>query len=105
MNGATTRGEKKTVWQWFVVVEGAGDFPLDMLRYDHAFPAEEQDSNAMGRSDRRRVVLIARSVGASPECAVTPRRWESFGWRVVLFTAVSYDAREAAKSTHTGAVP
>ena len=61
------------------VVEGAGDFPVDMLRYDHAYaltPIPHPNHPWYGR--RFRVV-----VGFQKPYAPTPARWESFGWRVL----------------------
>lgn len=68
-------------------VEGGGQFPYDMLRYDQCWPSSEShDSSKLmdpygasgGDSTRRRVVL-------ETDCASGPtaRRWESFNWRVV----------------------
>lgn len=61
-------------------VEGSGPFPLDMLRYDCAFPNSEMDSNAAERMDGglRTVDLIMRSSRDKP----TFGRWASFGWTV-----------------------
>jgi hypothetical protein len=69
------------VYEQFLVVEGSGRFPLDMLRYDSAFPHEEADTAAIEHDERRRrVVLCRRSVN---ESAGTPDRWASFGWKVI----------------------
>ncbi len=80
------------------VVEGKGDFPIDMLRYDRAVPATERDANTITREGRtelvddgkgntvwttsaRRVSLVRySSAGKSGPCI---ERWRSFGWRVV----------------------
>jgi hypothetical protein len=35
------------VWETIFVVEGMGEFPLDMLRYDNAFPLTERDSGGV----------------------------------------------------------
>lgn len=55
-------------------VEGRGEFPTDMLRYDAAWPRNE-GAQILGR-DRRTVELTA--------LGCTPKRWESFGWNVVV---------------------
>lgn len=69
------------VYEKFVVVEGTGDFPLDMLRYDCAFPATEHDSAiASHYSNRRAVALILRSVNDN---GPTDPRWTSFLWKVI----------------------
>ena len=63
------------------MVEGSGDFPMDMLRYDSAFPATEHDSAiAQNYHDRRSVALLLRGVNDS---GPTVRRWSSFTWQVV----------------------
>lgn len=62
-------------------VEGNGDFPLDMLRYDQCWPkSESTDSiNVAARryTSKRQVTLV--SIKRLPTIA----RWESFGWKVV----------------------
>lgn len=61
-------------------VEGAGPFPLDMLRYDSAHPRTETDANKAQDAERgRRTVTVTTWSPNAP----TVRRWESFGWRVV----------------------
>jgi hypothetical protein len=60
-------------------VEGNGVFPVDMLRYDTCWPASERDSYLLLGEHHRRVKLVYRDEGPGP----TPKRWESFGWRVV----------------------
>lgn len=67
-------------------VEGQGDFPFDMLRYDACWPySEGLDSRRLAAGsgmeplrERRRIVLQSKQ-----ECGPTPGRWESFGWQVV----------------------
>jgi len=56
-------------------VSGWGDFPIDMLRYDRAYPASERDSGVMVNSHEQRTVEVE---GFS----CTPERWESFLWKV-----------------------
>lgn len=68
------------VYVTFLVVEGRGDFPFDMLRYDGSRPFREEDSHAMAHSERRRVILVRHSVNASQ---ATVLRWQSFGWEVL----------------------
>jgi len=63
-------------------VKGLGAFPLDMLRYDAAFPATEIDAGKMHLTFRNfrepiEVTLMTNSIG------VTTARWESFGWKVI----------------------
>lgn len=70
------------------VVEGSGEFPFDMLRYDCCYPMTERyDSPQLAGRDRRRVTLETMHVAAP-----TPARWASFGW-----TVTGYD-REAVQS-------
>ena len=70
-------------YQHILEVEGQGAFPIDMLRYDGAHPASEQDSAAafvVGKETRRvRVVHYSETPNWKPEYG----RWQSFGWRVV----------------------
>lgn len=88
------RGIKKTVYEWLIVVEGRGDFPFDMLRYNSCFPLEETDANRIERStERRRIVLCRRSANDDPG---TPARWESFSWKVLLGTTEYHEARTLA---------
>jgi len=74
-------------------VEGAGTFPLDMLRYDSACPATEQDTWTIGYDERRTVAL--RRFAKEPRKGPQVARWTSFGWRVV---GVTY--ADGTKTTH-----
>jgi hypothetical protein len=64
------------------VVRGALPFPLDMLRYDAAWPASEHDSGLIRQSVEHEtrgpveVVIYARR-------RPTDGRWQSFGWTVL----------------------
>lgn len=77
---------KETRYITVFVVEGGGDFPFDMLRYDQCYPASESDAHAMGHERTRQVTLIRCSVNPSPP---TFRRWDSFVWRVVSVDGVA----------------
>jgi hypothetical protein len=65
-------------------VIGAGQFPVDMLRYDSAFPANSNAVTAISRA-------ICQATFADPKIEVrlgshkrpTIARWRSFGWRVL----------------------
>lgn len=63
-------------------VEGNGEFPFDMLRYDSCWPyCEGRDVPSLvryGPKGLRRVVLQTTNPHAP-----TARRWQSFNWRVV----------------------
>jgi hypothetical protein len=58
------------------VVEGVGSFPLDMLRYDSCWPADQETMSYLEARGKRRLMMRSHS---SP----TPERWASFGWRVM----------------------
>ncbi len=89
------KSRAKKFYELFLVVEGSGEFPVDMLRYDSCFPLEGQDASKLGhdRREHRCVVLCRR--GASADGA-TGARWASFGWRVLGVYEDRYDARERA---------
>ena len=53
-------------------VQGVGLFPIDMLRYDSAWPADSESVEAQGR----------RTVRLSSYRQPTIDRWSSFGWTV-----------------------
>jgi hypothetical protein len=58
-------------------VEGSGEFPFDMLRFDACFPASMSDSEELERTDARSIELETLSP-TSP----TPERWRAFRWTV-----------------------
>lgn len=67
----------------FVVeVEGSGEFPFDMLRYDSCVPATGEDAGKLHHyhDELRRVRLLMHEVGRG---GPTVGRWQSFGWKVV----------------------
>lgn len=89
------------VYQWYLVVEGAGSFPYDMLRYDACFPAEQIDASLIDGQrylHKRRVVLVRRGVN---ENTGNGERWKSFGWNVLLATVESHEARSVADIKET----
>ncbi len=82
-------------------VEGTGQFPFDMLRYDACFPLNENEANSLvypdhtGRhgANRNPDALGRRSfrlqrVSPNPS-GPTERRWESFGWHVTACESVN----------------
>lgn len=90
------KGIRTTVFQWFLVVEGAGSFPVDMLRYDCAFPFGQVDATKMeGHHNEHRCLVVVRR-GVNQDSG-TPERWASYGWRVVSTHHTSYDARETER--------
>ena len=73
------------------VVEGEGQFPTDMLRYDHCWPRTTEDAIALplsvydfarDREQHRKVALF------TPTHPPTVDRWVSFGWKVSDIKAV-----------------
>jgi len=70
-------------------VEGAGEFPTDMLRYDGAYPSDTESAMKLlnpyrGSSEdyrdfiRNRRIVHLTCVDREP----TNDRWASFGWKV-----------------------
>jgi hypothetical protein len=59
----------------FTVV-GSGQFPFDMLRYDHCWPTWGDQSGLLTHTEQRRITLSGLT-------GPTPARWASFGWKVV----------------------
>lgn len=79
------------IYLTYLVVQGTGEFPYDMLRYDACCPHTESDTHRLSRMPGMRHVTLRRySVSGTP---ATERRWLSFGWQIVLETA---DPGEAA---------
>lgn len=58
-------------------VRGAGDFPLDCLRYDSAYPDTQEDARVAQYEDSLRTVTLVSLNDPTPD------RWQSFGWQVV----------------------
>jgi len=66
-------------------VTGSFGFPLDMLRYDACFPADEQQSALIGHTfvaPRKAITVRLARYTRRDMATITPERWESFGWRV-----------------------
>lgn len=95
----TVSGNNKPTkfYEWYLVVEGSGTFPFDMLRYDSCFPWEQEDAAKLEHhhDEMRRVVLIRRGKSDSPG---NFKRWLSFGWVVMVATIDSYEAQRARKA-------
>lgn len=68
-------------YRWRYTVTGTYEFPIDMLRYDRAFPDTETDSGKVMnlRWSRSLEPVSIRVIGLSDP---TVGRWESFGWKV-----------------------
>jgi hypothetical protein len=75
-------------------VEGSGTFPVDMLRHDGCFPHSTDDAmsivkgRGVGSKDRvhdtTRVVELVTHHPNKSDHRLTPERWRSFGWRVLI---------------------
>ena len=66
-------------------VSGTGHFPIDMLRYDCAYPASSKAVSAMhGRTIGAgyRSCEVRRTVELRSHHPPTRDRWSSFGWLV-----------------------
>lgn len=69
-------GRRPTYYAYTVIGNGF-DFPLDMLRHDHAWPRDEH--NLPGRYRRLELPEEIRILGVRYP---TVGRWQSFGWSV-----------------------
>jgi len=73
-------------YRFVVTVTGSNPFPVDMLRYDAAFPRTEEDSHKIavdmysGGMEPRTVQVLTDQFWKHWTPAVD--RWRSFGWRV-----------------------
>lgn len=64
-------------------VTGGLSFPVDMLRYDRAWPAQERDAGEIHAALDRHRGAERRTVHLHGLDAPTKARWASFGWRVL----------------------
>lgn len=67
-----------------IVVQGIGEFPIDMLRYDSCMPWDEEDSHKMSSVDKLRQITLRRV--CPNERPPQHHRWESFHWKVIFET-------------------
>lgn len=78
-----------------LTVRGAGQFPVDMLRYDRSCPDNQTDSSAITNEDGpvREVHLVQFSRN---KCIaqVSIDRWKSFGWVILRAEADGYPIYE-----------
>ena len=76
-----TRPKPIRVHEIRFTVEGEGGFPVDMLRHDTCYPADQASvrSIEVGRI-RRQIHLISRT--QTPD-KPTRERWQSYRWTVV----------------------
>ena len=82
MRFTTQRPRLHQTIHWFTVT-GSGDFPIDMLRYDMAWPATSDEAEKIfgvegHRSLRKRSIRMGCAMHEGP----TIGRWSSFGWTV-----------------------
>ena len=89
-----------------ITVQGIGNFPIDMLRYDCCFPQGSEDVGQIVYSAdyhlRADALLKKVPFKVTLVCAsgrYTPGRWSSFGWKV---TRVEIDHRSIPESKWTG---
>lgn len=71
-----------------IKVQGAGHFPIDMLRYDSCVPCRQDDIERMGDYEtlfNRTIELCRFSMDGSKGRA---ERWASFGWKVIEDTGI-----------------
>lgn len=64
-------------------VEGSGDFPVDMLRFDGCYPRTTEDAmnlklGEFDRTKRRSIELLMPVENRQREPSTD--RWNSFGW-------------------------
>ena len=82
----TTRGKASIMksTETTIIVQGSGQFPWDMLRYDSAWPADQESSAAFEQIARNRghVPDDMKPLEIKLRCAgkPTPARWSSFLW-------------------------
>lgn len=66
-------------------VRGSWPFPIDMLRYDACWPADETASGALEAltRDKDAVGVIEIELKSNSPSAPTRRRWQAHMWHVV----------------------
>lgn len=63
-------------------VTGHGRFPIDMLRYDQAWPEHETDAGLIEQIGSPRSGMVAATIDLVALTNPTVGRWQSFGWDV-----------------------
>jgi len=76
----------------YAVAVGVGEFPFDMLRYDQAYPAIENEMYVLTESDPTRERAIVLNRWKCQPGSFTPQRWQSFLWKIEFFKHIE-DAR------------
>ena len=64
-------------------VQGRGDFPWDMLRYDKCWPATEAETNKLSILPQSEGYTKTREITLRGLVGPTFARWRSFNWEVV----------------------
>lgn len=64
-------------------VQGRGNFPFDMLRYDSCCPDRSEDAAEMSGYDTEVRTVRLRRFARDKKAGPTVERWRSFGWSVV----------------------
>lgn len=82
----TTRARLHQTTHWFTVT-GTGIFPVDMLRFDMAWPASGEDAalifgHDFGYTDEAPRKKRSIRMGCAQHDGPTIGRWASFGWSV-----------------------
>jgi len=63
-----------------------------MLRYDQCFPKSQEDVYAMHPNYTERIdTTTGRKVTLLSWNTPTPKRWESFGWRIIEHEKEKHD--------------
>ena len=64
-------------------VDGTGQFPADMLRWDRCYPVDTTSAMGIVTTDRLRDVPVRlATVREDTDLHITELRWQSFGWTV-----------------------
>jgi len=84
----TTEKKPMTIHTSHRTATGTGAFPLDMLRYDHAWPASSDDAAAIAATFRpgfkaHPVTIRITNNGPNHHGEWNPQRWASFGWKLI----------------------
>jgi hypothetical protein len=82
----------KTRKEFLVKVTGKGTFPVDMLRYDSAVPASEEDAGLIEDTFQPRFPREPMTITVRMMRAPTTARWESFAWKVSDVDERTYNA-------------
>lgn len=74
----------KAIQSWDFKVQGQGDFPTDMLRYDRCWPRVEGHPGGEILTPRHESrARLTREVVLTGLHEPTYGRWQSFGWEVI----------------------